>query len=151
MARDTLIPEVFAVLHPKYNTPYRAILFLLPIAIAFGFTGLLDQVVTFSIFSALLVYLLTGYMMLKFRKMYPMGTIERGYTAPFHPLPTLLLMFLTAATLVGMYFGYWINIASGCAFYFLASVWFILHRYKYLDVNSYMAMGASTLPRPKGY
>jgi len=151
MARDTLIPEVFAVLHPKYNTPYRAILFLLPIAIAFGFTGLLDQVVTFSIFSALLVYMLTGYMMLKFRKMYPMGSIDRGYTAPFHPLPTLLLMFLTAATLVGMYFGYWINIASGCAFYFLASVWFILHRYKYLDVNSYMAMGASLLPRPKGY
>jgi len=109
MARDTLIPGVFAVTHPKYKTPYRAILFLLPISIAFGFTGLLDQVITFSILSALLVYLLTGYMMFKFRKMYPLGTIERGYTAPWHPLPAVMLLVLTSATLVGMYFGYWIN------------------------------------------
>ncbi|BCS98711.1 transporter [Desulfoluna limicola] len=151
MARDTLIPDIFAELHPKYNTPYRAILFLLPIAIAFGFTGLLDQVVTFSILSALLVYLLTGYMMIKFRKMYPMGSIKRGYTAPLHPLPTMLLLALTTATLAGMYFGYWINIASGCAFYFLASVWFVIHRSRYLDVTSYMATGAATLPRPRGY
>ncbi len=151
MARDTLIPDLFAVLHPKYNTPYRAILFLLPIAIAFGFTGMLDQVVTFSILSALLVYLLTGIMMFKFRKMYPMGSIKRGYTAPLHPLPTLLLLVLTTATLAGMYFGYWINIASGCAFYFLASVWFVIHRSRYLDLSSYMDTGASMLPRPKGY
>ena len=50
MARDTLIPEVFAAVHPRYKTPYRAVVFLLPIALAFGFTGLLDQVITFSIF-----------------------------------------------------------------------------------------------------
>lgn len=42
MARDTLIPKSFAKVHPKYKTPYRAILFLLPISVAFGFTGLLD-------------------------------------------------------------------------------------------------------------
>ena len=57
MSRDTLIPGVFAAVHPKYKTPYRAIVFLLPIAMAFGFTGLLDQVITFSILSALLVYI----------------------------------------------------------------------------------------------
>lgn len=151
MARDTLIPDVFAALHPKHNTPYRAILFLLPIAMAFGFTGMLDQVVTFSILSALLVYLLTGLMMVKFRKMYPMGTIDRGYTAPLHPLPTVILLTLTTATLAGMYFGYWINIASGCAFYFLASVWFVIHRSRYLDISCYMAEGAALLPRPRGY
>lgn len=81
MSKDTLIPGTFAVLHPKYKTPYRAIIFLLPISIAFGFTGMLDQVITFSILSALLVYLMTGYMMIKFRRMYPLGSIEGIYGA----------------------------------------------------------------------
>lgn len=151
MSKDTLIPSIFAVLHPKYKTPYRAIVFLLPIAIAFGFTGLLDQVITFSILSALLVYLLTAYMMFKFRKMYPLGSIERGYTAPLHPLPSILLIVLTLATLVGMYFGYWTNIVSGFLFYFLASIWFTFHRVKFLDVKTFIAGGTDFWPRPKGY
>lgn len=151
MANDTLLPEFFAVLHPKYKTPYRAILFLLPISIAFGFTGLLDQVITFSIFSALMVYLFTAYMMIKFRKMYPLGTIERGYTAPWHPLPALIVIALTAVTLFGMYFGYFINILSGFAFYLLASFWFVWHRAKFLDINCFLHEGKSTWSRPNGY
>lgn len=151
MANDTLLPKFFAVLHPKYKTPYRAILFLLPISIAFGFTGLLDQVITFSIFSALMVYIFTAYMMVKFRQMYPLGTIERGYTAPWHPLPAVIVVVLTLLTLFGMYFGYFINIMSGFAFYLLASVWFVYHRSKFLDPKSFLHEGASSWPKPKGY
>ena len=87
MSRDTLIPEQFGQLHPRYKSPHRAILFLLPISLAFGFTGMLDQVVTFSIFSALLVYVFTAIMMFKFRKMYPEGHIKREYVCPAHPIP----------------------------------------------------------------
>ncbi len=151
MAKDTLIPDFFAEVHPKYKTPYRAIVFLLPISIAFGFTGLLDQVITFSILSSLLVYLLTGYMMFKFRKMYPLGSIERGYIAPWHPLPSILVLVLASATLLGMYFGYWINLVSGFVFYLLASLWFLLYRYKFLDFESFLSHGTSCWPRPKGY
>jgi ethanolamine permease len=151
MSRDTLIPGAFAATHPRYQTPYRAILFLLPISIAFGFTGLLDQVITFSIFSALMVYILTAYMMYKFRVMYPLGTIERGYTAPWHPIPAVVLIVLTIATLVGMYFGYWINILSGLVFYMLASLWFMKRRSKFVDINTFVAAGAKYWPRPQGY
>ena len=151
MAHDTLLPNFFAVLHPKYHTPYRAILFLLPISIAFGFTGRLDQVITFSIFSALMVYLFTAYMMVKFRQMYPLGSIERGYTAPWHPLPAIIVVALTLVTLFGMYFGYFINIMSGFAFYLLASLWFVYHRSKFLDPHTFLHEGVSVWPRPKGY
>lgn len=151
MSRDTLIPGVFAVTHPKYKTPYRAILFLLPISIAFGFTGLLDQVITFSIFSAILVYILTVVMMFKFRRMYPIGSIKRGYTSPWHPLPALVLLVLALSTLAGMYFGYWINLLSGFAFYFLASLWFTLHRYKFVNKKAFIEEGAVNWPRPEGY
>ncbi|MBP1759495.1 MAG: amino acid transporter [Firmicutes bacterium] len=151
MSRDTLIPSAFSAVHPKYKTPYRAILFLLPISIAFGYTGLLDQVITFSILSALLVYLFMGYMMFKFRKMYPMGSIERGYIAPWHPIPAVILVVLTLTTLGGMYFGYWVNVLAGLLFYFLASLWFTLHRYKFVDTNAFLQAGASRWPRPRGY
>ncbi len=151
MSKDTLIPKSFAVLHPKYKTPYRAIIFLLPISIAFGFTGLLDQVITFSILSALMVYIFTAYMMIKFRKMYPLGSIRRGYIAPWHPIPAILVLLLTLATLIGMYFGYWTNILAGFMFYLLASVWFVFHRSKGMDIKSFIKSNGSQWPRPKGY
>jgi ethanolamine permease len=151
MSRDTLIPGVFAAVHPRYKTPYRAILFLLPIAVVFGYTGLLDQIITFSIFSALLVYLLCAVMMFKFRRMYPLGELRRGYVAPWHPFTAGLLMALVVATLAGMYFGYWINLLAGFAFYFIASFWFAFHRYKYVDYQTLIKAGAVHWPRPKGY
>jgi ethanolamine permease len=151
MSRDSLIPATFSEIHPKYKTPYRAIVFLMPISLAFGFTGLLDQIITFSILSALLVYLLTAYMMIKFRRMYPIGSIERGYTTPWHPFPALVVLILTAATFTGMYFGYWINLLAGFAFYLLASVWFVMHRSCSLDLSKYFAHDISKWPRPKGY
>ena len=123
-------------------------MFLMPISLSFGFTGLLDQVITFSIFSGLLVYLLVGFMIFKFRKMYPVGTINRGYLSPWHPFPGMVLIVLTLLTFVGMYLGYWINLLSGFLFYSLASMWFVLHRYKFVDTNSFIK---KRWPRPFGY
>lgn len=151
MSRDTLIPEEFSAVHPVFKTPYRAVVFLLPIALAFGYAGLLDQVITFSILSALIVYLFTAIMMFKFRNMYPLGGIKRGFTAPLHPAPALILFTLVTATLAGMYFGYWQNLLAGILFYFIASMWFVLHRYKYIDIKRFIAAGATHWPRPRGY
>ena len=149
MTRDGLIPPIFAKTHPKYKTPYRATVFLLPISMAFAFTGMLDQVVTFSIFSALMVYVLTVIMMFRFRKMYPLGTIERGYVAPIHPVPALIAAVLIGMTLLGMYLGYWINILGGVAFYFLASVWFLKRRLKFIDKSQFLKAGTQKWPKPK--
>lgn len=148
MARDTLIPRWFGAVHPKYKTPYRAILFLLPISLSFGFTGLLDQVITFSILSGVMIYVLMGYMMFKFRKMYPLGSIDRGYISPWHPFPAIVLTVLALLTLSALYLGYWINLLAGITFYMIASVWFVFHRYKYVDPNTLIK---AHWPRPQGY
>ena len=151
MSRDTLISEAFATVHPRYNTPYRAIVFLLPIAIAFGFTGLLDQVITFSILSVLLIYFLSAWMMFKFWRMYLLESIDRGYIAPWHSLPAAVLLVLTIGTLVGMYYGYWVNMVSGFCFYLIASLWFVLHRYSKVDTEKLLKAGVENWPRPAGY
>lgn len=147
LSKDTLIPDFFAKQHPVYGTNYRAILFLLPASLIFALTGMLDQVVTFSIFSALLVYALTLLMYFKFRAKYPLGTLERGYVAPLHPLPAIAAGIILFLIFVGMYLGYWINMVGGVIFYFLASLWFLKRRMKFVDKKDFLAAGVAKWPK----
>jgi ethanolamine permease len=146
MGRDQFVPRAFGAVHPRYRTPYRAIIFLLPIAISFGYTGLLDQVVTFSIISGLLLYGSLAIMMLRFRRLYPIGAIERGYVSPLHPLPALILLACVATVFVAIYFGYWRNLIAAMSFYLIASIWFVVHRYKFVDRSRLYTM---PWPRPR--
>ena len=52
MGRDHYLPAWFGAVHPVYRTPYRSIIFLVPIALVFALGAPLDQVITFSILSA---------------------------------------------------------------------------------------------------
>lgn len=138
LSRDKLLPDFFAVKHPKYDSNYRAILFLLPIAVAFAMTGMLDQVVTFSIFSALMVYFLTCIMMLRFRKLYPLGSMTRPFTMKLFPFVPLLTAGIVLCGLFGLQLNYGINLLFGTLFYLLASVWFVRRRYRFLDKKNFL-------------
>jgi len=148
LARDRYMPVFFGAIHPRYRTPYRSIIFLVPIAISFAFTGLLDQVITFSILSGLLGYTFMTFNMIKFRKMWPLGSIHRGYIHPFHPLPAITLLVLCCATYFATFLGYGATLLSIMAFYILASLWFIFRRYQYVKRADQFTM---PWPRPKGY
>lgn len=76
--------------------PYRSIVFLVPIALAFALKAPLDQVVTFSILSGLLEYTFMPLNIILFRRKWPMGVIKRGYEHPFHPVPAIALLTLCA-------------------------------------------------------
>ena len=80
MARDRYLPEWFGAVHPRYHTPFRAVVFLAPVAIAFALLPvvldkptLLSTVITFSILSGLLNYGFMGVGFLRFRKLCPSG------------------------------------------------------------------------------
>ncbi len=148
MAKDHLVPNWFGGVHPKYKTPYRAVVFLMPISISFAFTGLLDQVIAFSILSAVYDYMLKSIIMIKFRRMWPLGSVERGYISPWHPLPAIVLGVLVLLIFAGFYLGYSINLLAGTLFYIAASVWFVVHRSKFLDYKTFIT---DALPRPQGY
>ncbi len=148
MGRDRYLPEFFGAIHPKYRTPYRSILFLVPIAVSFAFTGLLDQVITFSILSGLLGYTFMTFNMMKFRRMWPLGSIHRGYVHPFHPLPALTLLALCCLTYFATFLGYGATLLSVMSFYILASLWFVLRRYPYVRRAEQFSM---PWPRPRGY
>lgn len=148
MGRDRYMPVWFGAVHPKYRTPYRTIVFLVPVAISFGFTGLLDQVITFSILSGLLGYTFMPINMYLFRKKWPLDSIRRGYIHPFHPLPAATLLILCIATFFATFLGYGTQLLAMMAFYIGASVWFAFHRYKYVRRADQFTM---PWPKPVGY
>ncbi|MBO0827703.1 MAG: amino acid permease [Streptosporangiales bacterium] len=155
MARDRYLPEWFGAVHPRYRTPFRSIVFLVPIAIAFAILPillhqdtLLSTIITFSILSGLLTYTFMGPNFLRFRRLWPMGSIHRAYILPLHPMPAIMLMILVLAVFFATFLGYGVALLSILAFYLLASIWFVLRRYKYVDKG---AQFTAPLPRPRGY
>lgn len=150
MGRDRYMPEWFGAVHPRYRTPYRAILFLVPIAVVFAlvFVTALDLVIGFSILSGLLSYTFMSINMIRFRKLWPLGSISRGYVHPFHPITAIVLLVLCVAVYFATYLGYTKMLLSIMVFYILASLWFAYHRYQYVKRGDQFTM---TWPRPKGY
>jgi ethanolamine permease len=113
-----------------------------------GKPTLLATVITFSILSGLLMYSFMGPNFIRFRRLWPMGSITRGYALPMHPVPALALIALSAVVFFATFLGYGIALLSILAFYFLASIWFVLRRYKYVRKG---AQFTANLPRPRGY
>jgi ethanolamine permease len=148
MGRDRYLPQVFGAVHPKYRTPYRSIVFLVPVALVFAYYAPLDQVITFSILSGLLEYTFMAINVIMFRQKWPLGTIKRGYVHPFHPLPALVLLLLCAVTYFAVFLGYGTQLVAMLVFYIIASLWFAFHRYKFVRRGAQFTM---PWPKPVGY
>ena len=148
MGRDHYLPAWFGAVHPKYRTPYRAIIFLVPIALIFALGAPLDQVITFSILSGLLEYTFMPFNVILFRKKWPLESIKRGYEHPFHPLPAFMLLALCSVAYFAVFLGYGTQLIAMLVFYVLVSLWFHFWRYRFV----YRA-GQFTMPwhKPAGY
>jgi ethanolamine permease len=148
MGRDRYLPQVFGAVHPKYRTPYRSIVFLVPVALVFAYYAPLDQVITFSILSGLLEYTFMAVNVMMFRQKWPLGSIKRGYVHPFHPLPAIVLLLLCAVTYFAVFLGYGTQLIAMLVFYIIASLWFAFHRYKFVHRGAQFTM---PWPKPVGY
>ena len=148
MGRDRYLPGWFGAVHPKYRTPYRSIIFLVPIAVLFATQLPLDQIITFSILSGLLEYTFMPLNMIMFRRKWPMGGIKRGYEHPFHPLPSYTLLALCAITFFAVFLGYGTQLVAMIVFYIVVSLWFHFWRYRFVNRGAQFTM---PWPRPKGY
>ena len=148
LGRDRYLPTWFSAVHPKYRTPYRSILFLVPIALAFAFTANLGQAITFSILSGVLHYTFMSINIVMFRNKWPLGSIRRGYTHPFHPLPAIVLFILCVVTFFAIFLGYGAQLTAMVIFYVIMSLWFHFYRYQYVRRGEQFTM---PWPKPKGY
>lgn len=148
LGRDRYLPTWFSAVHPTYRTPYRAILFLLPIALAFAFISDLNQAITFSILSGVLQYTFMSINIVMFRNKWPLGSIRRGYTHPFHPIPAICLFLLCAITFFAIFLGFGSQLIAMVIFYVIVSLWFHFYRYRFVRRGDQFTM---PWPKPKGY
>lgn len=148
MGRDHYLPQWFGAVHPKFRTPYRSIIFLVPIALIFALGAPLDQVITFSILSGLLGYTFMPINVIMFRRKWPLDTIKRGYVHPFHPIPALVLLCLCAVTYFAVFLGYGTQLIAMVGFYIVVSLWFHFWRYRFVKRGDQFTM---PWPRPRGY
>ncbi len=148
LGRDRYLPSWFSAVHPKYRTPYRSIIFLTPIALAFAFEADLNQAITFSILSGVLQYTFMSINIMMFRKKWPLGSIQRGYTHPFHPLPAIMLLALCIVTFFAIFLGYGAQLTAMVVFYLVVSLWFHFYRYQYVRRGAQFTM---PWPKPRGY
>lgn len=148
MGRDSYLPAWFGAVHPVYRTPYRSIIFLVPIALVFALGAPLDQVITFSILSGLLGYTFMPINMILFRRKWPLRSIKRGYVHPFHPIPAIVLITLCAVTYFAVFLGYGTQLIAMVSFYIVASLWFHFRRYRFVKRSDQFTM---PWPKPQGY
>jgi ethanolamine permease len=93
LARAGYLPEFLAKVHPRFKTPHRAIIAGGVIGIAaiysdnliqFGGQTLTANIVTMSVFGAIVMYIISMMALFKLRKSEP--NMERPYRAPLFPI-----------------------------------------------------------------
>jgi ethanolamine permease len=143
LSRDNYVSSWFSAVHPKYNTPYRAVIFTMPVAIGFAFSGFLDQVITFSIISGLLCYVLIPFSLIRFRKLFPQTTSKvRPFVSPLQPYISYFAIAIAITILSTLFWGYKYNLIFAFVYFYFS------HRHKNSNIeNNWAEMG---WPLPKG-
>jgi ethanolamine permease len=134
MARAGFLPGFFATVHPTRKTPHWAILAGGVIGIIAIFSDSLIQIggqpltaniVTMSVFGAILLYIVSMLSLFKLRR--SEAALERPFKAPFYPVfpaIALLLSLLFMATMIyynALVFGLFVGLfAISLLFYFLS-------------------------------
>jgi APA family basic amino acid/polyamine antiporter len=99
MARDGLFFRGIAAIHPKFETPYRAIAIQAGLGIALIFLGTFQEILSLFFFVVVLFIAGTVASILVFRRQ---GTAT--FMTPLYPLPPLVFLLITAVVLffIGM-------------------------------------------------
>ncbi|WP_374338173.1 ethanolamine permease [Methyloversatilis sp.] len=133
LARAGYLPRCFAALSPRFQTPHRALLAGGAIGvvaifsdswISFGGQTLTANIVTMSVFGAIVMYIMSMASLFKLRQSEPL--LERPYRAPFYPVFPAIALALGIVCLGAMV---WFNTLLAGVFlglFALASAYFFL-------------------------
>jgi basic amino acid/polyamine antiporter, APA family len=96
MARDGVFPKAVAAVHPRFGTPYRAILLQAVLAVFLVLFATFAQIVAYFIFVTVLFVALTVAAVFVLRRRNPP---EGGYRTPGFPITPLVFLVLVAVLL----------------------------------------------------
>lgn len=133
LARESYLPAYFAKVHPRFQTPHRAILAGGAVGIAaifsdelikFGGQTLTANIVTMSVFGAILMYILSMLSLFKLRRSAP--AMARPFRAPLYPLFPAIALAGAGVCLVTMVYYNPLIFGLFCAFLLLGYGYFAL-------------------------
>ncbi|MDN0076910.1 ethanolamine permease [Crenobacter sp. SG2303] len=113
LARAGYMPGVLARVHPRFKTPHLAIILggIIGITaifsdelVTFGGQTLTANIITMSVFGALVMYIMSMLSLFRLRRREP--KLERPFRAPIYPLFPLIALVIAAVSLVTMA---WLN------------------------------------------
>ena len=109
LAREGFLPNVLSKIHPTFKTPYLAILVggIFGIFIIFsdeliiiGGQSLSANIVTMSVFGAIIMYIISMISLFKLRKTEPL--LERPFKTPFYPFFPIIALVLSCISLIAL-------------------------------------------------
>ncbi len=130
LARENYLPHFFAKIHPRFKTPHRAILAGGAIGIAaiysdelikIGGQSLTANILTMSVFGALLMYIVSMLALFKLRRTEP-DTV-RPFRAPFYPYSPAFALISACICMVTMIYYNMLIFGIFCLFLVLAYVY----------------------------
>ena len=121
LARDKLFIGQLAAVHPRYNTPYKAIIFqtIVSILIFFMAFGRYEQLLSLVIPLGFLLYFFTVIIVLRLRITKP--NYPRPFKVPFATVGTILLCLFFSGMVA-----FWVLAEPGAAFALSMAVSFVL-------------------------
>ena len=130
LARENYLPHFFAKIHPRFKTPHRAIIAGGAIGIAaiysdelikIGGQSLTANILTMSVFGALLMYIVSMLALFKLRRSEP-DTV-RPFRAPFYPYSPAFALLSACICMVTMIYYNLLIFGIFCLFMALAYVY----------------------------
>lgn len=105
LGRVKYISSYFGKIHPKFQTPYLALLGNMIIGIIAVLTGKASVIITISVFAALILYIISMLSLFSFRKKEP--AVSRPFKVPFFPVTPLIALSIALFSLVAVTYYYW--------------------------------------------
>jgi APA family basic amino acid/polyamine antiporter len=94
MARDGLVFEKLAEIHPRFSTPANAIWFLAIWAAILTLTGGYEHLITMAMFANWILFTMVAYSVVVLRRLHPEWA--RPYRVPFYPFPVAVFVLVAA-------------------------------------------------------
>ncbi len=133
LAREAYLPEYFARVNARFKTPHRAILAGGVIGIAaiysdqlvtIGGQSLTANIVTMSVFGAILMYIISMLGLFRLRQKEP--AMPRPFRAPGYPWVPLIALVGAVVCMATMIFYNWLMFLAFLGFLFAGLLYFIL-------------------------